>query len=309
MGDLRKDYILDRWTLLSATRKKRPHDFKKKKISKCVFCPGNEKLTPKETYRINGKEGWIIRCFYNKFPAVTKKKSKLVKKNKFIISKGAYGVHEVIADSRDHNKQLWDKSVDHIKILLEVFCNRIKHYRKLKGIKYIAIFKNHGLLAGTTIKHSHCQLIAYNKLPRTVEEESEAHKKNSYCKVIDIERKSKRKIFENKTAICLAPFASRFNYEVIIFPKRYVNNIVELNDNELYDLAEIIKRILLSLKKINAPFNLYLHDAPAGKNLHFHIKINPRMNIHGGFELETGDIILTVSPEDAAKFYKKNGVL
>ena len=59
MGELRKDYILDKWVIISEKRKKRPHEYKEKpplvveKVN--YFAPGNEKLTPTEIGReING---------------------------------------------------------------------------------------------------------------------------------------------------------------------------------------------------------------------------------------------------------------
>ena len=44
-----------RWVVISPKRTKRLK--KIKKIKKCAFCPGNEKLTPPETYRVkDGKK-------------------------------------------------------------------------------------------------------------------------------------------------------------------------------------------------------------------------------------------------------------
>ena len=44
--------------------------------------------------------------------------------------------------------------------------------------------------------------------------------------------------------------------------------------------------------------------SPSEENLHFHIEISPRLAIWAGFELLTGDIINSVPPEEAAKFYR-----
>jgi len=102
-----------------------------------------------------------------------------------------------------------------------------------------------------------------------------------------------------------APFAPRFAYEVRISPKRHVNRITELENKELLDLAKAIKYILVRLKKIGASYNMYFRNAPKGKFLHFHVKINPRLFPWGGFEYETGCVINAVSPETAAGFYRK----
>jgi len=312
MGILRKDYILERWVYYAAERKNRRMEFKKEdevvnnKI--CFFCPGNEHLTPPEIGRVEYKNTWKIRWFPNKFPAVELKgNAKLKAKNKFLKEGSTYGAHEVIAETNDHKKQLWDLSINEIKEILDVYKLRIIELSKIKGIKYVTIFKNHGSAAGTSLVHSHTQVAALSVLPEEVMNEinaSKKYKKCPYCNVIKLEAKSKRKIAENKNIVAFAPFASRFNYEAWIFPKRHIKNITDMYDNELYDIATALKKILLKLKKLNASYNFYFHYAPAGNDLHLHIEIAPRLAKFGGFEYSTGAIINSVMPEDATKFYR-----
>ena len=76
MHELRKDYIFDRWVIVNTERAKRPKDFIKQhpKIAEsgaCAFCPGNESLTPPEIARVEENGKWVLRCFENKFPAVS----------------------------------------------------------------------------------------------------------------------------------------------------------------------------------------------------------------------------------------------
>lgn len=312
MGIIRKDYILDKWIYYATERKKRPFEFEKeghiKENKICYFCQGNEHLTPREIGRIVEKNTWKIRWFPNKYPAVEKKGSPKIKTSKRLLSQGiSYGVHEVIAETRIHNKQLVDLSVNHIKELFEVYNLRIKSLSKLPDIKYVTIFKNKGSWAGTSLVHSHTQVVAMQKIPSRIEEKIGACKKYKncpYCDVIKIEKKSRRKAFENKSFIAFAPFASSFNFEVWIFPKKHKRTLDDLDENELIDLSIIMKKLLLRLKKINASYNYYLHYAPVGIDLHFHIEITPRFAKWGGFEISTGAIINSVLPEEAAKFYK-----
>ena len=311
MGIIRKDYVLDRWVYYASSRKKRPQEFKKineKAESKlCYFCPKNEHLTPPEIGRVEYKGSWKIRWFLNKFPAVEKRGSPKIKSKKFFSEGGAYGIHEVVVESPHHNSELADLPKEQITQLLEVFRIRIKELSKLKGIKYVEIFKNHGKDAGTSLVHSHTQLTALAQIPSLVAEESKAVKKSRkcpYCDIIKKESKSKRKIFESKNVVAFAPFASRFNYEVWIFTKRHRRTMDELQENELEDLAAAMKNVLVKLKKINASYNFFVHYSPEKENLHFHIEITPRIATWGGFELGTNFIINSVMPEDAARFYR-----
>ena len=59
------------------------------------------------------------------------------------------------------------------------------------------------------------------------------------------------------------------------------------------------------LKELGVSYNYFLHYAPQGEDLHFHIEICPRIADWGGFELGTDTTINSVTPEDAAEFYRE----
>ena len=312
MGIIRKDYILERWVYYATERKKRPLELRniavKEESKTCFFCPSNENLTPPEIGRVEYKGAWKIRWFLNKFPAVEKKGNPKLKSKKFFSTGYSYGVHEVIVETQHHKSQLADLPIQQIKELLEVYKLRTKELNKLNSVKYVEVFKNQGKDAGTSLLHSHTQVVALNQVPTLITEEVKAAKKFEkcpYCEIIKRESKSKRKIFETKNVIAIAPFASRFNYEAWIFTKQHKNTMEELEEKEFQDLALTLKKILTKLKKINASYNFFIHYSPAKENLHFHIEITPRLAIWGGFELSTNAIINSVLPEDAARFYRR----
>jgi UDPglucose--hexose-1-phosphate uridylyltransferase len=310
--ELRKDYILQRWVILAKERTKRRREFKGEKPKKdhknCFFCPGNEQSTPPEIGRVEENGKWIIRWFPNKFPAVEKEGNPEIRTdNDFFTFSAAYGKHEVIAECPEHNKQLWDLSTEHIKKILLVYKERINVLLDEENIKYVIVFKNHGGAGGTSLIHSHTQVASVNLIPPLISEEITASRKESicqYCRIIGIEKSGDRRCFENKSFVAFAPYASRFNYEVWIFPKRHISSMNLLNDNEFGDLADILGKILKKLKDLDASYNFFLHYSPKGKDLHFHIEITPRLATWAGFEFSSGIIINSVSPEDAAKFYR-----
>ena len=312
MGIIRKDYILDRWVYYAVGRKKRPREFKsvdvKNEAKNCLFCPSNEHLTPPEIGKVEYKDGWKIRWFLNKFPAVEKKGTPKIKPKKFFSEGSSYGVHEIIVETNHHKSQLADLPISQIKELLDVYKLRIKDLGKLNGIKYVDIFKNHGNDAGTSLIHSHTQVMALSHIPSLINEELSSIKKYNkcpYCDIIKRESKSNRKIFDTKIVVAFAPFASRFNYEAWIFPKKHRTNMEQLAEKEIGDIALALKKILLKLKKINASYNFFIHYSPSRENLHFHIEITPRLATWGGFEISTDAIINSVLPEDAARFYRR----
>ena len=312
MGIIRKDYLLDRWVYYATERKKRPRELKsvevKSSAKTCVFCPSNENMTPKEIGRVEYKNSWKMRWFLNKFSAVDRKGKPFLKSKKFFSEGNSYGIHEIIVETPHHKSQLADLPVKDIKELLEVCNFRIKELGKVNGIKYVQVFKNHGKDAGTSLVHSHSQVMALSQIPSLVMEKINAirkHKVCPYCQIIKLESKSKRKILETKNVVAFAPFASRFNYEAWIFTKQHKRTMEELNEAEYSDIALALKKILVKLKKVSASYNFFIHYSPAKENLHFHIEITPRTATWGGFELSTDAIINSVMPEDAAKFYRR----
>lgn len=299
MLELRKDYILDRYVIIAEKRKTRPHelhhDEKIREIESCFFCPGNEHTTPPEIGRVEYKGKWKIRWFPNKFPFLQE-------------GTKAHGYHEVIVETAEHSKQLWDLGENDILELLKVYSLRITELTKKRGIKYVSLFKNHGRDGGTSILHTHTQVAAVGYVPALILDEitaSHKGKKCLYCGIVKKEAKSKRKAYENRDFVAFCPYASRFNFEIWIFPKGHIREIAELDDSQLLNLSKILKKTLLKLKWLNCSYNYYLHSSPNGEDLHFHIEITPRIAIWGGFEFSTDTVINSVSPENAAGFYRK----
>ena len=91
-------------------------------------------------------------------------------------------------------------------------------------------------------------------------------------------------------------------------PHRHIASILDLTTNELHSFASMLKRITSILDSRKISFNFFLHESPTIKqaNHHFLIKITPRPNIWAGFELDSGVIINSVSPEAAAAWYRRS---
>ncbi|MBI2176553.1 DUF4931 domain-containing protein [Candidatus Woesearchaeota archaeon] len=315
MIELRKDYILDRWVILAPSRKKRPRDFARQasdvSSGACVFCKGNEKLTPKEIGRINGPDkSWSMRWFPNLFPAAEEDGQKDVRTdNTFYTFAASYGNHEIIVETPKHEMQLWDFSPDGVQQLLKVYVGRISELGRKNAVKYVAVFKNHGAEGGASLAHSHSQVTSINILPPQVREEAAVMKNYPfcpYCNLLNTEKNSYRRCFENNHAVAFTPYASRFNFEIWIFPRRHFRQLSDATTEELAGISELLQRVLSKLRELNAPYNFVLHYLPAAEpsDFHFHIEVQPRLSTWAGFEFNTGIVINSVTPEDAARFYR-----
>jgi len=311
MGELRKDYILNRFVIIATERGKRPDQFKSSQSEPTpetdFFARGNENMTPPEIERFpKDVNDWQVRVFPNKFAAVHPEgKAKIETHNNFFTFSDSFGYHEVIVDTPDINTQLWDLDEQELSNVFKILKKRLEVNINSEHINYVTVFKNSGSEAGTSLKHSHCQLVSYNIIPQTIIEKEHAIAKYPscpYCSIINIEKDSFRRCFENPKFIAFTPYASRFPFEIIVFPKRHILNITEFDDTCYVYLAEIMKKILLKLKELNAPYNFYFQYGI--KNMHFHIEIIPRLAKWAGFEHATGTIINTMTPESAAEFYR-----
>lgn len=314
MIELRKDYILDRWVILAPSRKKRPRDYVRQAVAAssgtCAFCAGNEGLTPPEIGRIGSPGGgWSMRWFANLYPAAEEGGQRDVRTdNVFYTFASAYGSHEIIAETPLHGRQLWDFSPKELVQLLQVYRGRIAELGKRDAVKYVAVFKNHGSEGGASILHSHSQVISTNVLPPQVREEADAMKNYPscpYCAIWSSEKGSYRRCYENNHAVAFTPYASRFNFELWIFPRRHFRQLSDATAEELAGISQLLQQALARLKVLNAPYNYVLHYLPEPEgDFHFHIEVQPRLSTWAGFELNTGIIINSVTPEDAARFYR-----
>jgi UDPglucose--hexose-1-phosphate uridylyltransferase len=310
--ELRKDYLLDRYVIVAADRAKRPSDFIKEKDEErnnniCPFCPGNEHMTPEETGRFHENNTWKMRWFTNKFPAVELHSGDGIVRtdNSFFSYSDAHGVHEIIVDTPVHDQQMWDLDSRHLSDLLGVYSYRAEELYRIPQIKYVSVFKNHGREAGTSIYHSHSQVIGFNAVPSLVRELLDASKRYDgcpFCRIIEAEMNSERKISESDNFFALAPYASLYPFEAWIFPKRHAMALCNLKDS-FFELAHMLKGLLGSLKQLNCSYNIIFVNSPLDADLHFHIRIIPRLSKQGGFEL-LGSYINAVSPEQAAAFYR-----
>lgn len=312
-SEIRKDYFLNKYVIITPSRMKRPRDIKEETVfvrtEPCPFCPKNI-ITKNITDKIGSPEkrpastraapDQNVLSVKNTFPAVTTN------------NKNAYGAQEVIIETPDHIKELAELPESQIERVLHMYAKRTAAMAKNKKIDYILCFKNQGSKAGASIVHAHSQVFATAILPPDIQDELSAaqnyaneHKICPCCEIIKKESGHARKIFLDKNVFALAPYASQYHYEAWIFTRRHLDNITRLNAAEFKSFAHALKKILIKLHSLDLSYNMFLHQAISNQNQHFYLKIQPRGSVWAGVELGSGLIINSVPPEAAAKFYRK----
>jgi UDPglucose--hexose-1-phosphate uridylyltransferase len=339
MSELRKDLISGRWVIIATERSKRPDDFRPaageaipEPVGFCPFCEGNEGKTPPEVFALRkagtapDTPGWTVRVVPNKFPALTPGPPPPRASEGIFQSMEGRGVHEVIIENPKHALELADLPPAHIRDVLEVFQLRIRAIQRDLHYQYVQIFKNKGKEAGASLSHPHSQIVATPIVPKRVKEEIygadrlfRSFKECGFCRIIQEEEAARTRIIARNTQFTVvAPYASRFPFEMAVFPKRHSAFFADVRAEELPALAEILKLVLLRLKDTvgDPPFNMVLHQAPNPAlslqgwpdihlKSHWHLEIIPKLTKVAGFEWGTGFYINPVPPETAAQFLRE----
>ena len=320
--ELRHDPLSGRWVLIAPDRARRPNDYRNGRPAwaagpraSCPFCPGREAETPAEVDALRGQTsvpdspGWRIRVVPNKYPALVPGPGP------------SPGRHEVVIDSPDHEREWADLPDDHLRDLLETFRRRLRVLENDPAVRYVQIFKNKGASAGASLRHPHTQILAVPEVPRQIRDEMENLERTAaaegegcpVCRLIEREADGPRLIQLNRDFAALAPYASRFPYEIHVWPRRHAASFRETGEAELLILARMLKDLLGRLRAAagDPDYHLLLRQGPsagsgaesrAGRRgfIHWRLEILPILAAVAGFEWGTGCFINPVLPESAA---------
>lgn len=333
-SEFRKDGISDDWILFVPMRAKKPSDLTKRKTKR--------KTTPFRTCRFEHpfknvderviigyprtkggdiKRDWDLLVLQNKYPAVMHL-SRIVSRRAgefFEVIEGA-GHHDLII-TRDHGNDFPDLSREQAFHVFSAFRDRYLMLFGDKNVRYVSMFHNWGETAGASIFHPHYQMIGIPVVPPRVSHILEGarrylrrHGTCAFCATISEEMRQKRRIIaENSAAIAFAPYASRKEFEVRLFPKKHSAFFENTLDGELESVSDLLRCVLAKMRKnLGDPdYNFFIRTAPMKDkqkykdSFHWYIEIFPSYNLSAGFEFDTGVEINVIDPDFAAKILRK----
>src|SRR5687768_102259 len=120
---------------------------------KCPYCPGNEPMTEPAILALVVKEGmlqrlsdsedsiiedWSVRVFQSAKPVVVTG-SATSYSDKPLYSEPAYGYHQIVVASPEHNQSLSQISVEQWGNVLVVIQDRVRWLYTQKSVTYVAI--------------------------------------------------------------------------------------------------------------------------------------------------------------------------
>jgi len=336
MSDIRRDRLHDHYVLIAPERMRRPDTLGVKPVaipeSACPFCQGNEKMTPPEIYAFRTKpddiSSWSVRVVPNLYKAVQIELDDDSRVEGMFESRPGVGAHEILIDTPCHDCRMSQMEIGNTIEWLNAISNRVSDLRKDKRLIYLSVFKNQGESAGATQPHPHTQLLALPIMPhetlRLMERDLQYYRRHGRGKVEDLlenELLEQERIVARKGIfVAFCPFASSYPFEVIIAPRKALMTLDELNRDEIFQLATLIKELMqrLDVELGECDFNMAFNMAPLNSNFEnepyfphlskyyrMTIRIMPRIYRLGGFELSTGLLINPVTPEEAAHLLRE----
>jgi len=211
-------------------------------------------MTPPETLVLPEKGDWRVRVVPNLYPALERQ--------------------EVVVHSRRHIRTLAELEDDEPELVAEAWQRRAAAHAG-----YVHALVNEGREAGSSLPHSHSQLVWLPEPPP-------AHA-----------RPRVEAFLEGGGLVAGCPWASRLPYETVIAPAEPDPAGIQspLLGPAVRLLAEIVRR--LHAVEGPVPLNAWLeHDEHDWR-----IVLLPRLTILAGLELGAGIFVNTLPPEEAAQ--------
>jgi UDPglucose--hexose-1-phosphate uridylyltransferase len=330
MSELRKDPLLERWTLVSPERAERPSEYLEDQPTRaerpCPFCPGRERETPNEILAHRDgtpadAPGWRVRLVPNRFPAISLVDPAPQASGEFFASRPGIGVHEVLIETPDHEGDLGTMGVEQATLVFRALRERLSGLARDTRLAYVLAFENHGASAGATIEHAHAQILGLDFVPSVARTEMGAAGDRydgtgrcAWCEAIERERAARDRVVRDADGFFAAcAFAPRFEYETWIAPVRHATAFEDGDGAQDEGLARALTDVVGRLQSVlqHPAYNFVLHNAPCRSpqlpSFHWHVEVMPRTARLAGFEWGSGVHIVATSPEEAAQRLREAG--
>lgn len=205
----------------------------------------------------------------------------VVFENRFPSLAGDAGRCEVVCFTSDHDASFADLTPAQAGLVLEAWTDRTAELSHLPSVEQVFCFENRGAEIGVTLGHPHGQIYAYPFVtPRTAlmlrslaafKEASGG--RNLFDDIVADESAGERVVLEGEHWIAFVPYAAHWPYEVHLYPKRRVPDLLALDEAARAEFPQLYLELLRRFDRIfNAretgrtptPYISAWHQAPFG---------------------------------------------
>ncbi|MCD9875570.1 galactose-1-phosphate uridylyltransferase [Streptomyces guryensis] len=202
----------------------------------------------------------------------------VVFENRFPSLAGDSGRCEVVCFTSDHNASFADLTEEQAALVLEAWTDRTSELSHLPSVEQVFCFENRGAEIGVTLGHPHGQIYAYPfTTPRTalmlrqVAQHREATGGgNLFDHILESELAGERVVLEGEHWLAFVPYAAHWPYEVHLYPKRRVPDLLGLDEEARTEFPKVYLELLRRFDRIfgegepPTPYIAAWHQAPFG---------------------------------------------
>ncbi|MEU1460241.1 galactose-1-phosphate uridylyltransferase [Streptomyces sp. NPDC005727] len=253
-SEIRRDPLLGDSVAVASHRQGRTYH---PPADQCPLCPTRgERLSeiPDSSYD--------VVVFENRFPSLA----------------GDSGRCEVVCFTSDHDASFAGLTEDQARLVLDAWTDRTSELSHLPSVEQVFCFENRGAEIGVTLQHPHGQIYAYPfTTPRTalMLRSLAAHKEatggqNLFDDVLARELAGERVVLEGEHWAAFVPYAAHWPYEVHLYPKRRVPDLLALDEAARTEFPQIYLELLKRFDRIfgegepPTPYIAAWHQAPFG---------------------------------------------
>lgn len=254
-SEIRRDPLLGDSIAVASHRQGRTYH---PPADQCPLCPSRgERLSeiPDSSYD--------VVVFENRFPSLA----------------GDSGRCEVVCFTSDHDASFADLGEEQARLVLDAWTDRTSELSHLPSVEQVFCFENRGAEIGVTLGHPHGQIYAYPfTTPRTalMLRSLAAHKdatggENLFDAVLAEELAGERVVLESEQWVAFVPYAAHWPYEVHLYPKRRVPDLLGLDEAARTEFPQVYLELLRRFDRIfgegepPTPYIAAWHQAPFGQ--------------------------------------------
>ncbi|MFE2486650.1 galactose-1-phosphate uridylyltransferase [Streptomyces mirabilis] len=183
----------------------------------------------------------------------------VVFENRFPSLAGDSGRCEVVCFTSDHDSSFAYLTEEQAGLVLEAWTDRTAELSHLSSVEQVFCFENRGEEIGVTLGHPHGQIYGYPfTTPRTalMLRSLAAHKEatggqNLFDDVVARElAEGDRIVLETERWVAFVPYAAHWPYEVHLYPKRRVPDLLGLDEETRTEFPQVYLELLRRFDRI-----------------------------------------------------------
>jgi UDPglucose--hexose-1-phosphate uridylyltransferase len=173
--------------------------------------------------------------------------------------------------------------VDSVRRVVDMWADQITEVGA--RLKWVQIFENKGAGMGASNPHPHGQVWACDYLPTLVAKEDQNQQayfaENGRPLLLDLVAQEmdadERIVASNEHWLLIVPFWATWPFETLLVPRRHVQRLPDLTDEERDALASILKVGIGAYDRLfetSFPYSMGWHGAPTDGNSHPHWQLH-----------------------------------